>query len=231
MDTKKVGAFIAKLRKEKELTQSALAEKLCLSNKAVSKWENGDSMPDISLLPELAKLLGVSVDELLSGEKREEAKIKVEEVANEKNILNIFNICFAVAAFCCAFGALLGGFCEIYCDYNFRILFYNHWEIIFAAVSFFAIVLGNLIFYIAVIRLGVLFDKRQIIRIAYKKALALAFLSYIFITLFLIRIIDRAYVPVLCMIIFGFLTFFAALLCYGVKKLIDKRLDKNEENK
>ncbi len=231
MDTKKIGAFIAKLRKEHNLTQSALAEKLSLSNKAVSKWENGDSMPDISLLPELAEILGVSVDELLNGEKREEAKIKVEEVANEKNILNIFNICFAVAAFCCAFGALLGGFCEIYCDYNFRILFYNHWEIIFSAVSFFAIVLGNLIFYIAAIRLNVLFDKRQIIKITYKKALALAFLSYIFIALFLIRIIDRSFVPVLFMFIFGFLTFFVALLCYGVKRLIDKRLDNYDKKK
>ena len=232
MDAKKTGRFIASLRKEKGLTQSALAEKLNLSNKAVSKWENGDSMPDISTLPELAKHLGVSVDELLCGEKSEQAKIKVEEVANEKNLLNIFSICFAVSAFCCSFGALLGGFTEIYSTLNFRILFYNHWEIIFAAISFFAIVLGNLIFYIAAIRLGVIYDKKRIFSLSYKKAVFLAFLSYIFISLFLLRIIDHylwapyaefiAYVAVTAAI--------TVFLLLAIRKT-DKRLDKNDENK
>ena len=66
-----LGKRIAALRKEKELKQDALAEALGVSPQAVSKWENDQTCPDISLLPKLAELLGVSVDELLSGKKME----------------------------------------------------------------------------------------------------------------------------------------------------------------
>ena len=62
-----LGKRIAILRKEKELTQEDLAQKLNVSAQAVSKWENDLTCPDISLLPELAQILSVSVDELLSG--------------------------------------------------------------------------------------------------------------------------------------------------------------------
>ena len=67
MDQKLTGQFIAKMRKEKGLTQRQLAEKLLISDKTVSKWENGKGYPDISLLEPLAGVLGVSVVELLSG--------------------------------------------------------------------------------------------------------------------------------------------------------------------
>lgn len=232
MDSKKVGSFIAKLRKEKGLTQAALAEKLNLSNRAVSKWENGDGLPDISVLPELSEALGVTVDELLNGEKKEETKIKVEEVANEKNLLNIFNMCFAFSLFCCAFGALLGGFTEIYSTLNFKILFYNHWEIIFAAVSFFAIILGNLVFYIAAIRLNVIYDKKQIIKLSYKKAITLAFLSYIFAGLFLVRIIDHfLWLYITEYLVFTVITAALAIICILTVKKIDKRLDNYDEKK
>lgn len=66
IDKEKLGAFIAQLRKEKGYTQKELAEKLFLSNKAISKWETGASMPDTSLLIPLADLLGVTVTELLT---------------------------------------------------------------------------------------------------------------------------------------------------------------------
>ena len=66
-----LGKRIAALRKEKELKQDALAEALGVSPQAVSKWENDQTCPDISLLPKLAALLGISVDELLSGKKME----------------------------------------------------------------------------------------------------------------------------------------------------------------
>lgn len=69
-----LGKRIAALRKEKELKQDALAEALGVSPQAVSKWENDQTCPDISLLPKLAELLGVSVDELLSGKKQELAQ-------------------------------------------------------------------------------------------------------------------------------------------------------------
>ena len=86
MEQEKVGKFIAVCRKEKQLTQADLAEKLNITNKAVSKSETGRGMPDASILLELSKILGVTVNELLSGEKLqvEEYKIKAEE-----NIVNI----------------------------------------------------------------------------------------------------------------------------------------------
>ncbi len=62
-----IGTRIARLRKEKHLSQETLAEKIGVSAQAVSKWENDQSCPDISLLPTLAKTLDVSLDELLTG--------------------------------------------------------------------------------------------------------------------------------------------------------------------
>ena len=70
MENRKIGAFIAERRKESGLTQQALADRLGLTNKAVSKWETGDGLPDITILPALAENLGVTVDEILAGERR-----------------------------------------------------------------------------------------------------------------------------------------------------------------
>lgn len=76
MDQEKIGKFIAECRKEKGLTQAALAEKLNVSDRAVSKWERGICLMDMSLLKPLSEILGVSVNELLAGEKiKEETKI------------------------------------------------------------------------------------------------------------------------------------------------------------
>ena len=63
-----LGKRIARLRKDKGMSQETLAEKIGVSSQAVSKWENDLSCPDISLLPQLARLLGVTADELLTGE-------------------------------------------------------------------------------------------------------------------------------------------------------------------
>ncbi len=68
MDQKKIGSFIAARRKDICLTQSQLAEKLGITDKAVSKWENGKSMPDLSLFRPLCDLLQITLNELLSGE-------------------------------------------------------------------------------------------------------------------------------------------------------------------
>ena len=73
MDSKLIGGFIAELRKEKGLTQAAIAEQLNISNRTVSKWENGDGYPDITTIPKLAEILGVTADELLSGKRSEKA--------------------------------------------------------------------------------------------------------------------------------------------------------------
>ena len=105
MDQKRIGAFIAKCRKEKNLTQMQLAELLGITNQAVSKWENGRGMPDVSLLQPLCDALGISLNELFSGEhvSAEEYKGKAEEniskLFKEKQIANLtpvkylFSIC------------------------------------------------------------------------------------------------------------------------------------------
>ena len=69
MDQIKIGKFIASCRKDAGLTQAVLAEKLGISDRAVSKWENGKSMPDSGIMLDLCELLKVNVNELLSGEK------------------------------------------------------------------------------------------------------------------------------------------------------------------
>ena len=68
MDQRKIGAFIAEKRKEKNLTQAKLAEKLGITDRAVSKWETGRSLPDASVMPELCAELGVTLNDLFSGE-------------------------------------------------------------------------------------------------------------------------------------------------------------------
>ena len=68
MDQVKIGKRIAELRRKEGLTQEALGEKLGVSNKTISRWENGNYMPDIEMLPLLAREFKVSIDELLGGE-------------------------------------------------------------------------------------------------------------------------------------------------------------------
>ena len=69
MNQIKIGKFIAECRKQKSLTQMQLAEKLGITDKAISKWERGIAMPDTSIMIELCDILDISVNELLSGEK------------------------------------------------------------------------------------------------------------------------------------------------------------------
>ncbi len=69
MDQIKIGKFIAELRKQQNMTQSDLAEKLNVSNRAVSKWETGKSLPDPGIMQELCLYLKTNVNELLSGER------------------------------------------------------------------------------------------------------------------------------------------------------------------
>jgi len=69
MDTVKIGKFLSELRREQELTQEQLAEKLGTSNKTISRWENGNYMPPVEMLMELSKFYGVSINEMLSGKR------------------------------------------------------------------------------------------------------------------------------------------------------------------
>ena len=86
MDNIKIGKYISYKRKQKGLTQKELGEMLLMSDKAVSKWERGISLPDISLLPELAKIFNITVDELLNGEDN------TFTVNKEKNSLYMFKL-------------------------------------------------------------------------------------------------------------------------------------------
>ena len=67
MDQREIGKFIAACRKQKNLTQAQLAERLNITDRAVSKWETGKSMPDSSIMLPLCQILGITVNELLSG--------------------------------------------------------------------------------------------------------------------------------------------------------------------
>ena len=68
MDQIKIGKFIAECRKKKNLTQAQLAEKLNVSDRAISKWETGRAMPDSNIMLKLCYILGINVNELLCGE-------------------------------------------------------------------------------------------------------------------------------------------------------------------
>lgn len=100
MDNKKIGLFIANLRKEIGLTQKELADKLFITDRAVSKWERGLSLPDISLLDNLSSVLGVSVIEILKGERIKDKgsndeiihSLEYAKVSFKEKVNNIFNI-------------------------------------------------------------------------------------------------------------------------------------------
>lgn len=86
MDQIKIGKFISSCRKEQGMTQAALAEKLGISDRAVSKWETGKSMPDSGIMLELCELLGINVNELLSGER---IMTEVYDKRAEENLLEM----------------------------------------------------------------------------------------------------------------------------------------------
>lgn len=117
MDTKKIGAFIAMNRKKKGYTQEQLAEKLGVTNKTISRWENGHYMPDLSLLEPLSKELDITLNELLAGEEivKEEAMEYSEQnliqtidytdkkIKNEHKKISLFIIGIGIFTSLCAF--------------------------------------------------------------------------------------------------------------------------------
>ena len=104
MNQEKIGKFIAKLRKEKSLTQQELATKLGVTDRAVSNWENGRRLPDYSLLKSISDTLDISINELLIGnrvdekevlEKADENIIKLTELISLKSMrYGIIGMCF-----------------------------------------------------------------------------------------------------------------------------------------
>ena len=87
MDQNNIGKFISVKRREKNLTQEQLAEKLGVSNKTISKWENGKCMPDYSVIELLCQELNISLAELLDGEEKEQNSIRVYDEEQVKSLL------------------------------------------------------------------------------------------------------------------------------------------------
>ena len=88
MDTKRIGKFISENRKRKGLTQEQLGNILGVSNKTISRWENGNYMPDLSLLIPLSETLDISLNELLNGKHITEDKIMETTEKSLKNTIN-----------------------------------------------------------------------------------------------------------------------------------------------
>ena len=121
MNQTAIGSYIAKKRREKNLTQEQLAEKLGVSNKTISKWENGKCMPDYSIIEQLCKELSVTLSELMDGEDAAEDSVRVyddeqildllrrtQELERQKNILyGIILIVLGIAS--SAMSATVGG--------------------------------------------------------------------------------------------------------------------------
>ena len=104
MDAEKTGAYLAMLRKIKGMTQQEAAERLGVSNKTVSKWESGGGFPDITVLPALAELYGVTADDILAGETltdRRRDMVQENTAVQKKRLLmrlrTRFDVCFALS--------------------------------------------------------------------------------------------------------------------------------------
>ena len=92
MDMKKIGAFLAELRKEKNLTQDELGEQIGVTNKTVSRWENGNYLPPVEMLQILSKFYDVSINEILNGERINDSDYKKVSEENVKCALNRSNV-------------------------------------------------------------------------------------------------------------------------------------------
>lgn len=90
MDANKTGRFISELRKEKGLTQKEFASRICVSDKTISRWETGKGYPDIEILPELSKELGVNISEILDGKRSDITDVQ-SKIVYEKNLQGVCN--------------------------------------------------------------------------------------------------------------------------------------------
>lgn len=91
MDMQKVGTFLSELRKERNLTQDELGEQIGVTNKTVSRWENGNYLPPVEMLQILSKLFDMSINEILNGERINDSDYKNISEENIKSALNESN--------------------------------------------------------------------------------------------------------------------------------------------
>ena len=92
MDIQKIGVFLSELRKEKNLTQDELGEQIGVTNKTVSRWENGNYLPPVEILQILSKFYDVSINEILNGERINDSDYKKVSEENVKCALNRSNV-------------------------------------------------------------------------------------------------------------------------------------------
>ncbi len=144
MDQIKIGKFIALCRKEKGYTQSYLAEKLGISDRAISKWENGKNMPDVSLMPCLCDLLGISINELLSGDRlnmddyKKMAEENLKELTrleyeNNKKLLALEDVILLI----CLISFLVMILAGVYAVDNI------YWQIILIVIGIIILIIGS----------------------------------------------------------------------------------------
>lgn len=88
MDIKVIGTYLAELRKENNLTQEQLGEKLGVTNKTISRWETGTYLPPVDILEKLSEMYGITINEMISGRKLTEVEYKQEAEKNIKLVLN-----------------------------------------------------------------------------------------------------------------------------------------------
>lgn len=191
MDQIKIGSFLKKLRNEKGLTQGQLAEQLNVSNRSVSRWETGSTLPDISILVELAEFYEVDIKEIIDGERKSETMkeemrdtlVKVAEYTNEDKEMQYYKMRKIIGGILIGFGVFLAtsalmifpsdsSWGSIYSMIGaiilstglYQVICKNKYKVIFSIGCFF-ILLGSLIF---VDYLGVTIEN-QVPRFAYEK--------------------------------------------------------------
>lgn len=150
MNNEKTGQFISELRKSRNMTQKELASKLNVTDKAVSKWERGLSYPDISLLPDLADILAVTVSELLNGEKSKEntaadveagvdTALKYADKAVRNRTKSIQNICTLAFSALMLTGLAVCAVCDLAITGEFTWSLFPISSIIFGWLVFFPV--------------------------------------------------------------------------------------------
>lgn len=146
MDVQKFSALITKLRKDRGLTQKQVAQHFGVSDKSVSKWERGETMPDVTLFPEIAEFYSISIDDLMRGEQVDEEKSDIQKCSRtfRSNFAKKYGLLFAAADIflVIAFSAWLtvGFFTD------------NGWKDIFFSIALLIFTVGIMIGYINLVK-------------------------------------------------------------------------------
>jgi len=138
MDHERIGNFIAQLRREKGLTQKELAECLGVTDKAVSRWETGKGLPDTATLPELARILEVSLEELLQGQRQELPQQEQRQQRTDALLLEALRYTRkSLLPVFCSLGILLGALLMLYTVGNVFPNILGLWMILVSLLFFF----------------------------------------------------------------------------------------------